>query len=68
MTIHLSARNIHCFGLSSIMVGQLVVEECKVMDSARAPLWIVFKNEETFAPLVRIIFKSKSSWISLPKR
>ncbi|PRP80309.1 phosphatidylinositol 3-kinase [Planoprotostelium fungivorum] len=41
----------------SIVVHGLIIPECKVMDSAKAPLWLVFKNVDPLAPPVRILFK-----------
>ena len=34
------------------------MEKCKVMDSAKAPLWIVFENEDPLGDDIQIIFKS----------
>ena len=34
------------------------VEECKVMDSKKAPLWIVARNAEAAAPPIVLIFKA----------
>jgi len=35
----------------------LVVEKCKIMDSAKKPLWLVFKNADSQAPNMTVIFK-----------
>jgi len=36
---------------------ELVVEKCKIMDSAKKPLWLVFKNMDPQAPNMTVIFK-----------
>ena len=42
----------------SIIVKNLIIEECKVMDSAKAPLWLVFENADDLGKPIRIMFKS----------
>ena len=39
-------------------VGKLVVDKCKVMDSAKLPLWLTFEHPESPGELLRIIFKA----------
>jgi phosphatidylinositol-4,5-bisphosphate 3-kinase len=39
-------------------VGKLRVEECKVMDSAKKPLWLVFDNAEAGGKKVLAMFKA----------
>ena len=39
-------------------VGGLVVEKCRVMDSAKLPLWLVFNNPEPDAEQIYVMFKS----------
>ncbi|CAK4610508.1 unnamed protein product [Aphanomyces euteiches] len=41
-----------------VEVGKLVVSKCKVMGSAKLPLWLVFENAEVGGDPVTIIFKS----------
>ena len=36
----------------------LVIEKCKSMDSAKAPLWLVFKNADPRGDPIWLIFKS----------
>ena len=36
----------------------LVIEKCKSMDSAKAPLWLVFKNADPIGDDIWLIFKS----------
>eukprot|EP00007_Cunea_sp_BSH-02190019_P008525 CAMPEP_0174246080 /NCGR_PEP_ID=MMETSP0417-20130205/41892_1 /TAXON_ID=242541 /ORGANISM="Mayorella sp, Strain BSH-02190019" /LENGTH=1374 /DNA_ID=CAMNT_0015325931 /DNA_START=40 /DNA_END=4164 /DNA_ORIENTATION=- len=36
----------------------LVVSKCKSMDSAKAPLWLVFENADAGAPPITVMFKS----------
>jgi phosphatidylinositol-4,5-bisphosphate 3-kinase catalytic subunit alpha/beta/delta len=44
------------------ILGQLLPEECRIMDSAKRPLWLVWKNPDPLAnvmqPLYSIIFKN----------
>ncbi|RHY34531.1 hypothetical protein DYB32_000888 [Aphanomyces invadans] len=43
---------------SRIQVGKLVVANCRVMSSAKLPLWLEFENAEPGQPSVAVIFKS----------
>ncbi|KDO31802.1 hypothetical protein SPRG_03722 [Saprolegnia parasitica CBS 223.65] len=43
---------------NSVQVGKLLVAKCKVMSSAKLPLWLVFENAEAGGDPVTIIFKS----------
>ena len=36
----------------------MIVEKCKTMDSAKVPLWLVFKNADPFGEPIWLIFKS----------
>ena len=36
----------------------LIIEKCKSMDSAKAPLWLVFKNADPLGDSIWLIFKS----------
>jgi len=38
--------------------GGLVVEKCKIMDSAKKPIWLVFKNAESEGSNYIVIFKA----------
>jgi phosphatidylinositol-4,5-bisphosphate 3-kinase len=42
----------------SIAVKNLIIDDCKVMDSAKAPLWLVFENADDLGKPIRIMFKS----------
>ncbi len=51
-----------CFSkIISLVVKGLIIDECRVMDSAKAPLWLVFENYDTFGKPVRVMFKCKLS-------
>lgn len=43
-------------------LGSLVAEKCRIMDSAKRPLWLIWKNPDplgsTIQPLYSIIFKN----------
>mmetsp|Transcript_3303 Transcript_3303/g.10356 ORF Transcript_3303/g.10356 Transcript_3303/m.10356 type:complete len:789 (-) Transcript_3303:69-2435(-) len=41
-----------------VEVGKLIVEKCKVMSSAKLPLWLVFENADPNAPPVLVMFKA----------
>lgn len=41
-----------------VEVKGLIVEECKVMDSAKLPLWLVFENADPDGDNVMVMFKS----------
>jgi len=41
----------------SISITSVVVSQCRVMDSATSPLWIVFKSSDPFAENTSAIFK-----------
>ncbi|OQR87155.1 phosphatidylinositol kinase [Achlya hypogyna] len=41
-----------------VEVGKLIVAKCKVMSSAKLPLWLVFENAEAGGDPVVVIFKS----------
>ncbi|RHY37425.1 hypothetical protein DYB34_000992 [Aphanomyces astaci] len=41
-----------------VEVGKLIVSKCKVMSSAKLPLWLVFENAEVGGDPVVVIFKS----------
>ncbi|KDO31801.1 hypothetical protein SPRG_03721 [Saprolegnia parasitica CBS 223.65] len=41
-----------------VEVGKLIVAKCKVMSSAKLPLWLVFENAEAGGDPVTVIFKS----------
>ncbi|KAF0701276.1 Aste57867_8205 [Aphanomyces stellatus] len=41
-----------------VEVGKLIVSKCKVMGSAKLPLWLVFENAEVGGDPVVVIFKS----------
>lgn len=47
---------------SSVILGSLLVEECRIMDSAKRPLWLVWSNPDAMAvstwPTNAIIFKT----------
>ena len=49
---------------NTLMLGELVVDQCKVMDSAKKPLWLVWMNPDPLADKLRghernaIIFKN----------
>ncbi len=47
---------------SSLILGNILVDECRIMDSAKRPLWLVWSNPdpmaETSCPTNAIIFKS----------
>eukprot|EP00760_Papus_ankaliazontas_P013259 PhM_4_TR15671/c0_g1_i2/m.57937/K00922/PIK3CA_B_D; phosphatidylinositol-4,5-bisphosphate 3-kinase catalytic subunit alpha/beta/delta len=38
--------------------GEIIVEKCKVMDSKKLPLWVVFKNADPLGDPIYIIFKA----------
>jgi len=44
------------------ILGSLLAENCRIMDSAKRPLWLVWKNPDPFAnlaqPLYSVIFKN----------
>lgn len=40
-----------------MIVNGLQIEKCKSMDSAKAPLWLVFKNADPLGDDVWLIFK-----------
>lgn len=40
-----------------MVVKGIVVEKCKVMDSAAFPLWLTFENEDPFAEPISVLFK-----------
>ncbi|XP_013776261.1 phosphatidylinositol 4,5-bisphosphate 3-kinase catalytic subunit alpha isoform-like [Limulus polyphemus] len=42
---------------SSRMLGKLIVEECKILDSAKKPLWLVWQNPD---PMSECMFKINS--------
>ncbi|RHY30053.1 hypothetical protein DYB32_004658 [Aphanomyces invadans] len=41
-----------------VEVGKLIVSKCKVMGSAKLPLWLVFENAEVGGDPIVVIFKS----------
>ncbi|DAZ96267.1 TPA: hypothetical protein N0F65_008300 [Lagenidium giganteum] len=41
-----------------IEVGKIIVNKCRVMDSAKKPLWLVFENAEEGGDPVTVIFKA----------
>jgi phosphatidylinositol-4,5-bisphosphate 3-kinase len=41
-----------------IEVGKIIVKKCRVMDSAKKPLWLVFENAEEGGNPVTVIFKA----------
>lgn len=41
-----------------IEVGRIIVSKCRVMDSAKKPLWLVFENAEQGGDPITIMFKS----------
>lgn len=41
-----------------VRLGELEVEECKVMDSAKLPLWLTFKNADPLGDRVIVMFKA----------
>jgi hypothetical protein len=41
-----------------IEVSRIIVEKCRVMDSAKKPLWLVFENAEEGGDPVTVIFKA----------
>ncbi|KAJ0405311.1 hypothetical protein P43SY_001070 [Pythium insidiosum] len=41
-----------------IEVGKIIVSKCRVMDSAKKPLWLVFENAEEGGDPVTVIFKA----------
>ncbi|XP_054159781.1 phosphatidylinositol 4,5-bisphosphate 3-kinase catalytic subunit alpha isoform-like [Oppia nitens] len=48
---------------NSIVLGDIIVPECRIMDSAKRPLWLVWTNPDPMAPIAAyaknaIIFKS----------
>jgi hypothetical protein len=42
---------------SSMVVKGVLVEKCKVMDSAAFPLWLTFENEDPWAEPISVLFK-----------
>lgn len=38
-------------------VSGIMVEECKTLDSATVPLWLVFKNADSLGKPISIIYK-----------
>ncbi|KAH3764589.1 phosphatidylinositol-4,5-diphosphate 3-kinase [Pelomyxa schiedti] len=40
------------------VVQGFIIEKCKVMDSKKVPLWLVFRNSEQTAPPILVIFKT----------
>ncbi|KAF2077284.1 hypothetical protein CYY_001409 [Polysphondylium violaceum] len=42
----------------SIRVNNIIPQKCKSMDSAKCPLWVVFKNKDQFAQPFQMIVKS----------
>ena len=41
-----------------VRLGELEIEECKVMGSAKRPLWLVFKNADPLGSKIVLMFKS----------
>jgi hypothetical protein len=41
-----------------VRLGELVVDSCKVMSSAKKPLWLVFKNGDAGSESVIVMFKA----------
>ncbi|POM62167.1 Phosphatidylinositol Kinase [Phytophthora palmivora] len=41
-----------------IEVGKIIVSKCRVMDSAKKPLWLVFENAEEGGDPVTVMFKA----------
>lgn len=41
-----------------IEVGKIIVSKCRVMDSAKKPLWLVFENAEEGGDTVAVMFKA----------
>lgn len=41
-----------------IEVGKIIVSKCRVMDSAKKPLWLVFENAEESGEPVTVMFKA----------
>jgi hypothetical protein len=41
-----------------VRLGELLVDECKVMGSAKRPLWLVFRNADPLGAKVIIMFKA----------
>jgi phosphatidylinositol kinase/protein kinase (PI-3 family) len=39
-------------------VGKIIVSKCRVMDSAKKPLWLVFENAEEGGDPVTVMFKA----------
>jgi hypothetical protein len=42
---------------SSMVCKGLVIDRCRVLNSATVPLWLVFENEDTLADPIQVIFK-----------
>ncbi len=43
---------------SRVRLGDLDIEECKVMGSAKRPLWLVFRNADPLGNKIVLMFKS----------
>ncbi|CCI42710.1 unnamed protein product [Albugo candida] len=41
-----------------IEVGKIIIDKCRILDSAKKPLWLVFENAEAGGDPVTIIFKA----------
>ena len=41
-----------------IRIGELEIDKCKVMSSAKKPLWLVFKNTDAASRSVMVMFKA----------
>ena len=41
-----------------ILCSSIIVNECKVMSSKKRPLWLIFKNSDTFGANFTVIFKT----------
>ena len=46
-----------------VELGSLKVESCRIMDSAKRPLWLVWNNNDPLAQLVGELNKSSISWM-----
>jgi phosphatidylinositol kinase/protein kinase (PI-3 family) len=42
----------------TVVAKGVIPEKCRCMDSAKAPLWLVFENEDPHGDPIYVIFKS----------
>jgi phosphatidylinositol-4,5-bisphosphate 3-kinase len=41
----------------SLVAKGVIIDDCRVMDSAKAPLWLTFENADESGKPIRIMFK-----------